>query len=82
MVHRAAPLRLTGAFGVMLLVAGVATIVRHTLAGDTPAALIGSAIVVGVGGWVLTRRDDGALVMRSAQRDQSLSSCRVKHCSI
>ncbi|HEY6761429.1 MAG TPA: EAL domain-containing protein [Baekduia sp.] len=58
MVQRAAPLRLTGAFGVVLLVVGVATIVRHTFAEHDPAiSVFTAAIAIGLGGWILTRRD-------------------------
>ena len=41
MVHRAAPPRLTGAFGLMLLAAGALTFVRRLLVADSSLTLAG-----------------------------------------
>ncbi|HWI71437.1 MAG TPA: PAS domain S-box protein, partial [Baekduia sp.] len=56
MVHRSAPLRLTGAFGVMLLVGGAAAALRWAIAGDpwlVPAACLAA---FALGSWILARR--------------------------
>src|SRR4051794_1181661 len=57
MVHRPAPLRLTGAFGALLLLAGIVTIVRVATGDDDASALTVAAVVIALGGWVLLRRD-------------------------
>jgi diguanylate cyclase (GGDEF)-like protein/PAS domain S-box-containing protein len=53
----AAPIRLTTAFGVMLLVGGVASAVRWTIERDTSAGIVGAAAALALGSYILLRRE-------------------------
>src|SRR4051794_18038508 len=57
MVHRAAPLRLTGAFAATLLIVGGVPIARSAVASDPAFARVGAAGTLAIGALVLHRRN-------------------------
>jgi diguanylate cyclase (GGDEF)-like protein/PAS domain S-box-containing protein len=57
MVHRSAPPRLTGAFGVMLLVGGAAAAVRWAIVRDTPIEVAAYLMALALGAWIVTHRE-------------------------
>ena len=57
MVHRVAPPRLSAAFGVMLIAAGVVTLTRDAFVGDTAYAAGGALVAMALGAFVYARRD-------------------------
>jgi diguanylate cyclase (GGDEF)-like protein/PAS domain S-box-containing protein len=57
MVHRVAPPRLTAAFGITLIAAGVVTLARDVLVGGTVPVTAGAIIALGLGAAVHARRE-------------------------
>src|SRR4051812_27088541 len=59
MVHRVAPLRLTGAYGVVLILAGVMTLLRSPLTsgGEGPVAVGVCLVAIAVGIFVILYRE-------------------------